>query len=95
MKEGQPMSETPLTARTCARCNDDCHAKVRHLERQNAALREALRELSDATLAAARCLNASAKGDGCELTDWVRARQKMHDARLKARAALARQGERG
>jgi hypothetical protein len=65
------------------------------LERSLAAAQAALRELSDATLAAAKCLNATAKGEGCELTDWVRAKQKMHDARLKANKLLTPQeGER-
>lgn len=53
------------------------------------ALEEALRELSDATLAAARVFNAMGKGEGCDLTEWARARQKMHDARLKANRLLS------
>jgi hypothetical protein len=51
---------------------------------------QALRELSQATLAAAQCLNRSAKGEGCDLSEWMRARQKMDKARKRANALLAK-----
>jgi hypothetical protein len=63
--------------------------KLMVAERQRDEAVALLRKLSQATLAAAQCLNRSSKGEGCDLADWYRARQDMDVSRKAARQFLA------